>query len=411
MTRVLLVGDTSNRANWGCRATSLALKTMIAERATLVAAIDTQTWPAVLGVRTTDRGAETAGFGSRFAFETSSPLDRDGLLAFKARFGNKGTCFLRNVEAHMEAYRAHNYGGLNDAMEAADVILLNGEGAVMDRRAPARRMFFLLHYNAARFQRKIAIVNHTADLADPELRAFAGSAYPKADAVRVREMASLAQVSALAGVRGASFAADAAFMLRPAGPPRADGLVNAGLFAPDRPYVCVGGTARWKKDAVSLNDEADFLAMVERIRRHIPVVLVAAGSPEDEVFARAAAAMALPLAPPEFPTQSAVNLLAGASAYVGGRWHTAISSLNAGTPVVLFESNSAHKSAGLAALFGGDVDPPLLAQGLAVLTKDVLAALDRILERGASLRASLSGRAEALRGTAPSNVDVLELST
>lgn len=313
------------------------------------------------------------------------------------------------MDAHAELFRQHNYGGLNDAIEAADLILINGEGAVMQKRAPARRMFFLLHYNARYFGKPAALINHTADLTDLDLREFAALAYRHADAIRVREPISLATVQGLDTGRDVKLAADAAFAWRPTGPATAEGLVNAEAFDPTGPYICIGGTAHWRLEPFADRDRAGLLTLIEQVGQRMQVVLVAAGTPEDEIFADLAVRQGLPLAPPDYPTQAAMNLMAGADAYVGGRWHTAISALNAGTPTVLFASNSANKNTGLIQMFEGTgVAMPVAATGLTESLPAILAELDRVLAAGKSLSSRLSERADMLRPTVASNLDLLQ---
>lgn len=94
MTKVLLIGDTSDRANWGCRATSQALKSLIAERAEISAVVDTKIWPAVFDLETTDHGAWLP-FGSRYAFTQDRRLDEEALALLKKRHSSKGTCLAR----------------------------------------------------------------------------------------------------------------------------------------------------------------------------------------------------------------------------------------------------------------------------------------------------------------------------
>ena len=410
MSRVLLVGDTADRTNWGCRATTNALRHMIAERGSLAAVVDTKRWPVVNSVRTiSDTRSETIPFGARFSFELQPMISEEEWAKRASLLKKKGTCFVRNVDAHCAQFRANNFGGLNDALETCDVIILNGEGGIMERRAPGRRLFFLLHYNAKYFQRPIAIVNHTCDLGDPQMQSFAAASYPKASRIRVREPRSLIEVAMLWPGVDLRMAADAAFAYRVAEVPDKIGLVNASSLDMSRPYVCVGGSAHWQKEAMSDAGWAAFFSVIVRLRKEVQVILLAAGTPEDMAFEAWSKEHDCPMAPVSYPTQSAVNLIGGAELYVGGRWHSAINALGTGTPVVLFGSNSGHKMHGLVEMLGvHDVPTPMGPRVAETASRQLFLRVLRVLERSAAIRAQVALRVEQFRHTSTWNVDILE---
>ena len=390
-TKVLLVGDTSNRTNWGCRATSAALRTLVEEHATIVGAVD------MLRLR-----ERVPGRVPVTALDPPSPVAaarRQGRRA-RARVRRAvhpaatdlGPDDLERFADDLVAGRTHPH--LTRAIQAADVVLVNGEGAILQDRSGGRLMLGIAYAARTRFDRRVAIVNHTADLRSGMLP-VARRVYPVIDDIRVRELHSLREVDEVAGTVPHAFAADAAF----SGPP------PPPLPSRDRPRIVVGGSAAYHKAAVSPDAlRAGFHELCTRLGALGTVVVTAASVPDDQVLQPVASSLGLTYHGLTTPTQEAADLLATADLYVGGRWHPAILASRGGTPVVAFSSNSRNKIQGLLELL--DIDQPevdALRMGEHVDALTALAAV-RLAAPG---RERTAARARELAASAADNVAIL----
>ncbi|WP_418286842.1 hypothetical protein [Halorubrum sp. DTA46] len=140
-----------------------------------------------------------------------------------------------------------------DAIEACDVVVINGEGSIYDRRRKGRVLLFLAYVAAEHLDTPTVLVNHTADVSDPIVRDAVATVYPLLDDVVFREPRSAAACEPFVpGDVDEHLGADAAFRRRPVAD--RDGWASVvdrenyyGVwpdaaigFDPHEPYVCVG---------------------------------------------------------------------------------------------------------------------------------------------------------------------------
>lgn len=361
--RLCLVNDSSHNPNWGCRATSTALREGLEG--------------AGHEVVTTIYLEELQGL---------TPADRRStrrVTAFLARYGPRRP-FVRalaataydKVRPHLPDVVPADRSGLERAedrmlagailesmlerLRPVDGVVVNGEGAVYGAQRKGRALMLLAHVAKERLGKWVGLVNHTADLADPAMAAFAERVYPTLDLVTFRDGLSLAACAAF--LPGGRLVPDAAFTLTPS--PRDEWLPQArrpgyfdvwpdrARFDPERPYVAVGGSALLVRAAGSPEARAGFAALAAALlAAGTQVVLTASDVPDERLFRPLAAEFGLPLIGLATPVPQALDVLAGADVYVGGRWHPAIFALLGGTPFVPLSSSS-HKLRALAEEFG-----------------------------------------------------------
>jgi polysaccharide pyruvyl transferase WcaK-like protein len=411
--RVFFVGDTSHRTNWGCRATTAALRRLVGESGEITATMDLKRldallpregWPAPAWRNPPNRVA-------RLATRTFSAARDHSLHAIR----NVDAASVRSLSNDLRRRRILPH--VHDAIDACDVVVFNAEGGVIGRRPSGRLVFFLAYAARTAFDKPAVIVNHTADLRDPSMRALAKIAYGVVDDAVVRERFSLDDVTPLRMGAPTALAADAAFTYRPAPdewkawaarpdtlsiyPDRVDG------FDPREPYICVGGSSAYNdagRDTGAL--VRDFLALCRRLQSIAPVVVTAASEPDDEILRPVARQLGLPYLGLSTPTQVAVDLLGSATLYVGGRWHPSIMALTGGTPIIEFGANSDYKSKGIVEIAG--LEQPEIAAHTVGMQIDVIAELAAThVAGGAQRRAALLDRIHAFAGTAADNVRLL----
>lgn len=429
MTRVLLVGDTSNRTNWGCRATTGALRSLIEERATISARVDVSRYTRPLGTAERPPPPSATGRSSSgmralhrtWAAErtvTSLAIRRPELLARRPS-ALRGLTW-RELPAVARLIGTGAFAPkLKRAIEQADVVIVNGEGSFLERRFPGRLKMLIAYTAKVVLDTPCAIVNHTSDVRDPVMHEIAAHVYPELDDVRFREPLSAELSGPLCGEAPNGFAADAAFLLRPTGDGWRAVAARPGYlssfpddtsaFDPSVPYIVLGGSSAYRSAS---RDEFDpvrtYRHLYDGLSKLAPVVLSAASHPDDEFLRQVARDTGAPLFGLATSTALATDLLAGAAAYVGGRWHPAILASTGGTPVTMFGANTSFKSEGFSQLIPstGEVFPSFELEALA----------DRIVERtkshlteGQRLRASIATRSSDLARSARDNLRILDV--
>jgi polysaccharide pyruvyl transferase WcaK-like protein len=228
-------------------------------------------------------------------------------------------------------------------VEGIDVAVIHGDGAMVGCGIIPRTDLFLAYLIKKHLGKPVVIVNHSVDFDHPALREMARHVYPLFDDVVFRDPLSVGRCSEFCSGR---FAADTAFWFRPA--PKNEWLSIAGrptyfdvwpdtaAFDPSRPYVCVGASSILSKAWRPSQAAADFAALIQHLRTIYAgqIVLTVSGLSELALFRPVSRDLGLPLLNPTTPVQQAVDLLAHADAYIGGRWHSAIFALRGGAPIV-----------------------------------------------------------------------------
>lgn len=367
--RVLLVNDSTSNPNWGDRAASVALQTMIAAAG---GEIIYSLSEGALGATTFDHG----GLGLedprlRRLRDTARPLAPPLLAGVVRRVAGRRSSVPLTWEGFPSAAetlfsKRTAWPSLTKALSEADVVVIHGDGAMTGNGIIPRTMLFLTYVAKTYYGKPVTIVNHTADFSDPVLREIAVNVYPMFDDVVFREPLS---VERCRGVCDGRYAADTAFMFEPA--PRSTWLPiakrptyfdvwpDSASFDPSEPYLCIGGSSLLGTVRDTTAATAGYKAMIEHIRLlyYGAIVLTVSDLRDQPVFRRIAHELGLPLVALYSPIQQAIDVLGNADAYVGGRWHPSIFALRGGTPVIPLSAKT-DKMAGLARMLGLAWSPP-----------------------------------------------------
>lgn len=407
--QLCLVNDSSHNPNWGCRGTSWALRHGLAERGLQVGT--TIYLEELQGIQPTDRR-----YGRRLVrwLDAHGPR-RPIIRSLAATAFDKVRPNLPDVVPHTAAgldqaadamLRGHILESMLERMRAADGVIVNGEGAVYGGQRKGKALMLLAYVAKTRLGKWVGFVNHTADLSDPHMLGYAQLVYPLLDLVTFRDGLSVA-ASAPFLPRGLNVP-DAAFRYRPAGkeawlrvaarPGYFDVWPDSAPFDPTAGYVAVGGSALLAR-ARSAAPGAGFVALLRALQAEgLQVVLTASDVPDERLFRGLASELGLPLIGLATPVTQAVDLLGGARAYIGGRWHPAIYSLAGGTPFVPLSTNS-HKLRALA--YEYDLPHPGAdALDLSGGVNEVVGLTLAHLSAGEPLRQRLAARAEQDRRAA-----------
>ncbi len=338
----LLVGDNRTNVNWGGRAGSLALHSLLA-------------------------GALGAG-RSVFASEMAPPGAgwRDRLRGDGDILRDDPAASVRNLLRR----RRHDpaLADLYDRVLAADTVVINGEGDVVFSRPVRRRIryFAALVELARQLDKRIAWVNTIlADCVrsgrDPLAFALTATALSHAHLVAVRDRESLRIAQRDMGLAGARLVPDALFHWH-AGQKRARAQLPAdGDFVVPAPeherylhrldlaadYICVGGNSLVTEPAAGDDLVASYTRLCEGLRElGYPLYLVVADG-RDRFLETVAARLDLAVVPVGTPIHFAAAILGKARLLVSGRYHPTIMAALGGTPCVFLATGS-HKMRSLA---------------------------------------------------------------
>ncbi|RUL87163.1 polysaccharide pyruvyl transferase family protein [Tautonia sociabilis] len=424
--KIYLVNDTSDHPNWGCRATTRALRRMIVEREgeiTHTLFLERMDQPERFVTSAAGRLFERAVWKAARQVPGGPRLARAAIFGRLDRLYGVGDSIPRTL-AQFRRHARHVMEGRccrpeREALEACDLVLINGEGSIYDRQRKGLMMLFLAYLAKEHFGKPCALVNHTADLSDPATFEIAAAVYPRLDDVTFREPVSAEHCQPILPDATSRIAPDAAFTYEPADREAWAALAgrpgylsvwpdSADDFDPSLPYVCVGGSSIYfRPDRPSYDPVPAYRALCLRLRSEFgQVVLFAPDGPDVRLLRPLARSLGLPMVGLHTPTQQAVDLLGNAALCISGRFHPSILSLTGGTPIILTTANT-HKTAGLLRLIGSEAQP-FDALRLGEQLDDVLALARDLVAQGPALRRSLQRRARGLAEAAWRNVSSLE---
>lgn len=369
---LLYVGDNRNRRNWGCRATSIALRQLLDKNFNVNKVI----------------------YGDYIAFSSKAGLGNE--KSFYQRIFHKiNDLFFNQNEAKTILKLIHfskknndyltldceknlnnftNYKGKNDnvdfiynAVLECDSIVVNSEGSFIFSNPPRRdTLFFLLLADLATFLgKRIYFVNgmisdcprtgHNAEIFEYTTQKFLDSSF-----VSVRDKESfnfLKSRSAKLDVR-CKYIPDALFSwfryFRDNQYPK---ILNGDFLIPfpekescfgkldlSKPYICIGGSS-----LAACDQEKAIPRYIELVNtlKTIGTNIVLVQSCDGDVFLQKVALTTnTPIVPIETPILLATTVLANAELFISGRYHPSIMASLGGSPCIFLGSNS-HKTRSL----------------------------------------------------------------
>jgi polysaccharide pyruvyl transferase WcaK-like protein len=361
--KVLYLADNSDLANWGCRATSTALREMILERHEIIGTVGGRMIEAQYPVSNVVADGVWGRFSRTFnrSRVRALPLASTTFDAFGRRNGlshdlDANIHVLRRARAYDRSIR-----NMFAALEGADCVVVNGEGDLIFSTPARDRLLFTLTVceMALRAGKPLFYLNAMVSACplsgiNRETSALAAGVLGRAAAFAVRDPVSLAFVrQEMPGVQVEMFP-DAVFSwsARYAPPtatdhdfaPIAAAFADIGLRAPkvlERPYVILGGGSRAARNWALATER--YCALAEAVQTlGLPVVL-APGCDGDLFLERVARQTGAPMLPLHTPISVVAAVLSGARLMISGRWHPSILASLGGVPTVFMGSNS-HKT-------------------------------------------------------------------
>ena len=427
--RVVLVGDNRDNPNWGSRATSMALLSLLegARLAPRERVMDAE-------VQATVPIARSASADRWLRRPTATRLARAAL----ARGGRSGAAIERlfglsdavsddpaaTAAAWLRRPHRPELARLVALVRGADALVVNGEGSmIFSRRARREQQLHLaLMHLAGESGVPFAYVNALA--ADPPhgprndaVRAATARVLETARLVTARDPESLRYLRELSPDIPARFVPDAVFAWAEAlGEPARSRLLTApeylvphdalperlGPWRFDEPYVCVGGSSEAAKDPPRAR--AAYGRLLDRLTGVGLRLVVTVSCLGDAFLEDLAVDRGLTLVPPATNVWAASAILAGADLVVTGRYHPTILAGLGGAPAVLLGADS-HKTRSVQEMLGyPDVRVLPAFPDSAACAEVALLASDRLAHRAtwsAAILRTCALRADEARRLGP----------
>ncbi|TVP61455.1 MAG: hypothetical protein EA343_14055 [Nodularia sp. (in: Bacteria)] len=367
--KLLYIGDNRNRSNWGCRATSIALRRLL------------------------DRIAPVSGviYGKEVAAYSCTPTPINSLIPLKLfmfSYRNRNTRFFRDyVEFEKNFHLKMDYVTENvnesvrnflkyknfyphlseiyEFIESCDALVFNGEGDIIFTTPPRRNhIFYLMIIEIAhQLGKKIFYVNSMISPCpstginkknyDQTITTLS-----KCSFVSVRDLESLSLLNKFNLNTKYGYIPDALFTwFHYFDESSKLNLKNGDFLIPfpekesyfgklnlSKPYICVGGSslAAWDKEKAIPR----YIELVNTLK-NIGINTVLVQSCDGDVFLqKVALSTNVPIVPVETPILLAATVLANAQVFISGRYHPSIMASLGGTPCIFLGSNS-HKTRSL----------------------------------------------------------------
>lgn len=415
--RVFFVNDTSLNNNWGCRATSFTLKQMIraagGELSGTLALTDLAhpNWQMSQRYQQVSTTISQLTKRSSFTRKASSAIMNRLITGLKDVAPRSWSEFEGAASLVLEGKIMPQ---LKEALANCDVVLINGEGGILQNQRESRMMFFVAYLAKKYFDKAVAMVSHTAELSHPVLNEIATQVYPLLDDVVFRD--ALSQEACKVMVEG-RFAADVTFAYEPAGSEAWAPLAKrAGYFNhwPEQhssfdashPFICIGGSSMFSaRHKQTYNPQEAIKQLCLKLADSAQVVITASARPDEILFKPIADELNLPFIPLATSATQAVDLLGNASLYIGGRWHGGIFALTGGTPVVSFAAET-YKQHALMQAF--DLHEPFDTSKLELQLDAIVELSQDYLVQGDALRQRLKAKAQEFAASTSEHVRLVK---
>lgn len=417
--KILLVNDTSENPNWGCRATCAAIKKILENKNLIVTETISNkqlTHPDYLS---------SLKYSSLFDKGILQYIIRSKLCSSIIRNVYKSNDTIPGSFSDFDSFAQNStkfpviltskqkFGckqiNLNQAIHNCDVVYINGEGSTHSDRRIFRSIMFTAYLAKNYYKKPVIIGNHSLRTGTNETNAIASSIYPQLDDYIFREPLSITENShILTDADDDRLVPDAAFLWSPINRKEFikkyqnfthKNIIKHFLYPIDfsQPYIGItlgsGFEKIYRNSAEQIDLVLKLLQEVKKLNKQI--LLLAHGKSEAKIFKRVSHIEKMPLLQLDTPIQDVTDILANASIIVGGRWHSAILGLTGGTPFLSFSANTT-KMQGLHALTKNS-DRVFDVKNLQSEIPNIVSGISKTLANESELRKHFSNIAKQFR--------------
>jgi hypothetical protein len=372
--KILLVNDTTDDNNLGCKATTNALYELIEERLPNFEVM----------------GAIKLFHTERPEIAPYIPTNPDELDMFCSNW-------LKDMQNGVISYEM-------DKLKRCDVVLVNGEGSIYKDVLKCRYQLFICYLAKKYLNKKVYIVNHTADIS--LIHDMAVRVYSLLDGIVAREPYSKAHLESF-GIKNITLAPDAVFKYDIPNTEKLSGRLPVG-FDINKKFMIIGGTSlnnplyeqwfgKWSLE--------DFYKMILSIRDLTGIQVLLSDVGGDDFLRNLDKAQDIFYG--KFSYTDYMILCTKALVHLSGRHHGSCLAAISGCPLLGLTANT-HKMEGDFELLGwkfpvynfykikGDLD-------------NILENVTRVINKNYILREKIRQSALQIRQDVYKNVDILNL--
>ncbi len=354
--RITVTNYTGGRGNWGCQATSRNLLSFLRAALPDESVYEFQIVP-LPAVHPMDRWVEK-NLGNQILkiFSKESPLKRD--LDFIAEL------------------TFERFGQFFEKVRNSDLVIFQGEGTIgPERHFRGLRLFALPFLAVHLWGIPVISLNQTTYAPTDATKRALRSLLKAFKIVSVREAASYKFASDL-GLGNVLLCPDMA--LRPP-----DVQSHCGFLVPENRYFCVTGSALpYEHESKKLEI---LIKSISEKHRLVPVFMASRRTDVDLFRGMDMGLSCHFIDTSDVPeAEDILTVLRSAEFVIGGRYHTAISALSQGTPVVLLPGNT-FKSEGIGSMLGIDCPVYGPSEGGRIARR-----IEHIMENGKLLRKQIN---------------------
>lgn len=290
--------------------------------------------------------------------------------------------YSRGIVETIKPYIFRHYYSQNiiEKIKKADIVIFNGGGLISDHLKYYAPMPLFELYLAKNLGKKVGIVNQTASLFDPLLFKVASVPYKKLDFVNVREKCSDKMVEKL-GVskKRVTASCDAAFTAIPASDKKIKKIISHEDIRKDDVVLIIRGDKKvnyqlWAEIVRYLNTKDKRVLFLHTCKAH-----------DKKVITKLSKLGEIREISTYYNYQEVIGLLRHVSLVITDRYHGAIFSIIAHTPVIPFDPTT-FKMRGLFKM----TTYPIKVMGRAENKRNVFVAIDLALKNGKGLSKNLS---------------------
>lgn len=408
--KILYIGDNRNRENWGCRATSKALKDLISEKNDIIYTI--------YGDISYNIIPDIECY--KMTFKKNLVLKLFNANALKKIMGIMKLDYITSdIDKSIKRFTILSkwftlYKTIMQKISECDAVVLNGEGSFIFT-TPYRRdsLFYLLIFKIAqRSRKKTYCLNAMFSDCPKSARNLTTlrqtiDVLTQCTSVVVRDIDSYNYLNQFnLNSINLKYVPDALFSWvkyedynynlykYPLGMcpfPEYDKYCENFDFS--QPYICVSGSsaAAWsQEDACS-----GYIKLVQMLKRKNYRIFIIPTCSGDRFLYKVSEWTQVPIIPVKTNIYCGMSILANATAFLSGRWHPSILASIGGTPCVLFGSNS-HKTRSFLKIMEYEKQREYKAIPSENEIEYILADLQFYIQEGESLRTKIRNKAKQL---------------
>lgn len=364
--KILYVGDGRCRINWGARATSEALCTILEADNSVEIVPSTAKLPSYSPILYSR--FISAGFLKTVVKRKKSFFFRI-LFSLLRRAGFKNDYISEDIDESIRTFLKVKsfYPKLNDIynkIKDCDVVVLNGEGTMILSTPPRRwALFFLVILKLSKqLGKKAYFVNGMISECpvtglNKKTVAQMVEVFKECDGIALRDKFSYKMLKEMAPDLDCEYIPDALFSWFPKFLNEANLPLNGDTFPwPEhdryfngfdfsQPYICIGGSsgARYSSNATTVARYVSLVNKLKETQMNLYLVPTCSG---DKFLKEVSVITGVPIIPLHISVITGAAILANAKVFVSGRFHPSILASLGGTPCVFMGSNS-HKTLSL----------------------------------------------------------------